>query len=132
MKGTVKHQYFTALSTGSSEVICLLARHEHYTVRIEVAPPKPMESPNGPIRATVWLVTELAVPLQAIFAAGQDTTVALFHSFASLNALYSDGGQVLAGSLLIIQEEMIRGDDRGSQRRVKPACSVDCAPVDQP
>jgi hypothetical protein len=87
MKGPVKYKYFTALSSGSSEVICLLARREHYTVRIEVAPPKAKESPNGPIRSTVWLVTELPVPLPKIFAADQDATVALFHSFAFLNAL---------------------------------------------
>jgi hypothetical protein len=84
---------------------CLLAQHEHYTVRIEVAPPKAKQSPNGPIRAVVRLITELPAPLQKIFAADQDTTVATFNSFASLNALYTDGGKVVAGSRLTVYEE---------------------------
>ena len=84
---------------------CLLAKHEHYTVRIEVAPPKSKESQNGPIRAVVRLITELPAPLQTIFANNQDATIATFNSFAALNGLYSEGGKVLAGSRLTIYEE---------------------------
>jgi hypothetical protein len=51
------------------------------------------------------MITELPAPLQKIFAADQDTTVATFNSFASLNALYTGGGKVVAGSRLTVYEE---------------------------
>jgi hypothetical protein len=37
----------------------LIARHELYTMRIEVVPPENRESENGPIRAVVRVTSEL-------------------------------------------------------------------------
>ena len=45
----------------------LLARHEQYTVRIEVVPPATRESENGPIRAVVRLTTDLQRKLLPMF-----------------------------------------------------------------
>ena len=48
----------------------LLARHEHYTIRLEVVPPDDLESENGPIQAVVRMVTNLPTPIQSLFEGG--------------------------------------------------------------
>ncbi len=45
----------------------LIARHEHYTTRIEVVPPETKNSENGTIRAVVRILTELPKPIQSLF-----------------------------------------------------------------
>lgn len=83
----------------------LLARHEHYTIRIEVVPPEVRESENGPIRAVVRMITELPKPLLALFHGRVPDTTAAFNAFAALGALYSDRDVVHIGSRLTIYEE---------------------------
>src|SRR5664280_440060 len=80
----------------------LVARHEHYTIRIEVAPPAHRESENGPIRAVVRLKTELPREVTELFKA-PEMTVAM-NAFAALGALSSDHGEVYIGSRLTIYE----------------------------
>lgn len=82
----------------------LLARHEHYTVRIEVVPAKSKDSQNGPIRAVVRVTAELPSPSQRFFSENRDSIMATFNSFASLTALYCDGGKIISGSRLTIYE----------------------------
>jgi hypothetical protein len=82
----------------------LLARHEHYTLRIEVVPPEARESENGPIRAVVRIIAELPKPLLALFQGGVPETTAAFNAFAALGALYSDRDVVHIGSRLTIYE----------------------------
>jgi hypothetical protein len=43
----------------SLEGSTLVARHEHYTTRIEVVPPESRVSETGPIRAVVRMTTEV-------------------------------------------------------------------------
>lgn len=83
----------------------LLARHEHYTVAIEVIPPEVRESENGRIRAVVRLVTELPSPLLSLFQRTTPETTAAFNAFAALGALYSEKDVVRIGSRLTIYEE---------------------------
>ena len=83
----------------------LLARHEQYTVRIEVVPPATRESENGPIRAVVRLTTDLQRKLLPMFQGRGNSTTAVFNAFAALGALYSDGGTIQLGSRLTIYEE---------------------------
>ena len=52
----------------------LTARHEHYTIRIEVVPPESRESENGPIRAVVRMITELPTPILTLFR-GKDCSL---------------------------------------------------------
>jgi hypothetical protein len=82
----------------------LLARHEHYTVRIEVVPPEARESDNGPIRAVVRLVTELPAPIQAMLRKREAATTAAWNAFAALGALYQDRDVIHIGSRLTIYE----------------------------
>jgi hypothetical protein len=83
----------------------LLARHEQYTVRIEVVPPATRESENGPIRAVVCMTTDLQKKLLPMFKGRENSTTAVFNAFAALGALYSDGGTIQLGSRLTIYEE---------------------------
>ncbi|MBC7548723.1 MAG: hypothetical protein H7224_08820 [Polaromonas sp.] len=83
----------------------LIARHEHYTIRIEVVPPESRESVNGAIRAVVRMVTELPKPLVDLFQGKEAELSAAFNAFAALGALYSDKGIVRIGSRLTIYEE---------------------------
>lgn len=83
----------------------LLARHEQYTVRIEVVPPATRESENGPIRAVVRLTTDLQRKLLPMFQGRENSTTAVFNAFAALGALYSDGGTIQLGSRLTIYEK---------------------------
>ena len=83
----------------------LLARHEQYTVRIEVVPPATRESENGPIRAVVRMTTDLQKKLLPMFQGRENSTTAAFNAFAALGALYSEGGTIQLGSRLTIYEE---------------------------
>jgi hypothetical protein len=81
----------------------LLARHEHYAVRIEVVPPENRESENGPIQAVVRMTTALPKPFMALFQNKADSC-ATFNTFAALGALTSDGADVFIGSRLTLYD----------------------------
>ena len=83
----------------------LIARHEHYSIRIEVVPPETRESENGAIRCVVRMVTELPKPILTLFQGREPARMAAFNTFAALGALYSDGGTIHVGSRLTIYEE---------------------------
>jgi hypothetical protein len=83
----------------------LLARHEHYTIRVEVVPPRARESENGPIRAVVRLTTDLPRPVLLLFHGREPESTAAFNAFAALGSLYSDGRAIQVGSRLTIYEE---------------------------
>jgi hypothetical protein len=83
----------------------LLARHEQYTVRIEVVPPTNRESENGPIRAVVRITTDLQREILPMFEGQEYSKTGVFNAFAALGALYSDGGTIQLGSRLTIYEE---------------------------
>ena len=83
----------------------LTARHEQYTVRIEVVSPATRESENGLIRAVVRMTTDLQKKLLPMFQGQENTTTAAFNAFAALGALYSEGGTIQLGSRLTIYEE---------------------------
>ena len=80
----------------------LVARHEHYTIRIDVVPPENRESENGPIRAVVRMTTELPKPILKHFREPELTVP--MNAFAALGALSSDQGSVYIGSRLTIYE----------------------------
>lgn len=80
----------------------LIAKHEHYTVRIDVIPPENVESENGPIRAVVRVTTEL--PHQVIELFKDPGAIVAMNSFAALGALTSGHGRVTLGSRLTIYE----------------------------
>jgi hypothetical protein len=82
----------------------LTARHEHYTIRIEVVPPENRESENGPIRAVVRMITELPKPILTLFQGKEAETTAAYNSFAALGSLCADHGSVYIGSRLTIYE----------------------------
>ena len=83
----------------------LQARHESYTVCIEVLPPEVRESENGPIKAIVRMITDLPTPFLALFQGRVSETTAAFNAFAALGALYFDQDVVRIGSRLTIYEE---------------------------
>jgi len=83
----------------------LLARHEHYTIRIEVVPPKNRESENGPIRAVVQMITELPSKFVTMLKGREADATAAFNAFAGLGALYPDEGTIRIGSRLTIYEK---------------------------
>ena len=83
----------------------LIARHEHYTIRIEVVPPETRISENGAIRAVVRMVTELPKRILPMFEGREPATTASFNAFAALGALYSEKGVIHVGSRLTIYEE---------------------------
>jgi hypothetical protein len=62
----------------------LTARHEHYTIRIEVVPPETRESENGPIRAVVRMITELPKPILTLFQGKEAEATAAYNAFAAL------------------------------------------------
>ena len=82
----------------------LLARHEHYTIRLKVVPPDDRESENGPIQAVVRLITNLPAPIQSLFQGGEASATTAENGFAALGAPYTDGGNVQIGSRLTIYE----------------------------
>ncbi len=82
----------------------LFARHDNYTVCLDVVPPDVRESENGPIQAVVRVVTALPSPVQSLFDGRESSATAAYNSFAALGALYSDDGDVQIGSRLTIYE----------------------------
>ncbi len=86
----------------SIEGSTLIARHEHYMMRIEVLPPEDPDSENGPIRAVVRVTTELPKQLSELFRV-PEATVGM-NAFAALGALSSEDGRVYVGSRLTIYE----------------------------
>lgn len=82
----------------------LTARHEHYTIRMEVVAPETRESENGPIRAVVRMVTELPKPMLTLFKGHEAESAAAYNAFAALCALYTERGSVRIGSRLTIYE----------------------------
>jgi hypothetical protein len=88
----------------SIEGNALIARHEHYTIRIEVIAPKNRESENGSIRAVVRMTAELPKPILELFKGKEAATAAAFNAFAALGALTSERGNVYIGSRLTIYE----------------------------
>jgi len=83
----------------------LLAKHEHYTVKVEVVQADQRDSENGPIRAAVRLTSELPAQIRQMFDGKEDAATSAFNAFAALSALYVDGGKLLNGSRLTIYEE---------------------------
>jgi hypothetical protein len=96
------------LSTGtiktSIEGKVLLARHEHYTTRVEVVPPDRGAASDEPIRAVVRVLTELPDPIQEIMRGREAESLAAFNSMAALGALTMHKGRVHVGSRLTIFE----------------------------
>jgi len=82
----------------------LTARHEHYTIRIEVVPPATRASENGPIRAVVRMITELPKPVSTLFQRNAAEAAATYNAFAALGSLCTDRGNVCIGSRLTIYE----------------------------
>ena len=82
----------------------LLARHEHYTIRIEVVSPDEIDSVDEPIQAVVRMVTELPASFEWFFNGREASAVAACNGFAALGALYSDNGTIKIGSRLTIFE----------------------------
>ena len=83
----------------------LLAKHEHYTVKVEVVPADQRDSENGPIRAVVQITSELPAQIRQLFNGKEESATCTFNAFAALSALYVDGGKLLNGSRLTIYEE---------------------------
>jgi len=82
----------------------LVARHEHFTVRVEVVPPENRESDNGPIRAVVRVRSDLPGPFQDLLQRDMALGSAVFNKYAALAALHTEGGRVEIGSRLTIFE----------------------------
>lgn len=83
----------------------LLAKHEHYTVKVEAVRAERRESQNGPIRAVVRLTSEMPAQFASMFNGKEDGVTSTFNSFAALSALYVDSGKLMNGSRLTIYEE---------------------------
>ncbi len=83
----------------------LLAKHEHYTVKVEAIPAEESDSENGPIRAVVRVTSELPRQIRQMFDGKEESATCTFNAFASLSALYLDGSKLLNGSRLTIYEE---------------------------
>jgi len=83
----------------------LLARHDNYTVCLDVVPPDVRESENGPIRAVVRVVTVLPSPVhEGLFEGQESSATTAFNRFAALGALYTHDNDVQIGSRLTIYE----------------------------
>lgn len=96
------------LSTGtikaSIEGSSLLAKHEHFTTKVEVLPPDPGAESDEPIRAVVRLTTELPRPLQAMMKGRELESTSMFNPMAALGALTIERSKVFVGSRLTIFE----------------------------
>lgn len=82
----------------------LIAKHEHYTVTVEVVLPAVKESENGPIKAVVKVITELPGQFRTMFRGRESSMTAAFNALTALGALYKDGETVRIGSRLTIYE----------------------------
>ena len=85
----------------------IVARHEHYTTRIEVVPPEQRESENYPIRAVVRIKTELPSQLKDHLIKAPE----LVNKSAALGALTCQHDQVFVGSRLTIHEADYEAED---------------------
>ena len=95
----------TAIKVSRKNDNTLLAKHEHYTVKVEVGPAEQRDSVNGPIRAVVKLTSELPAQIRQLFNGKEESATCTFNAFAALSALYVDGDKLLNGSRLTIYEE---------------------------
>lgn len=89
----------------SRDADALIARHDHYTTRVEVVPPADCESENGPIRAVVRVVTELPSTVASLFRDRPADSAAAFNTYAALGAVCTHGDAIIVGSRLTIYEE---------------------------
>ena len=89
---------------GSLEGNTLIARHEHYKIRVAVVPPAQRDSDNGAIRAVIRVTADLPSPFMALFEGKENDAAATFNRFAALGALTSDHGRIFIGSRLTIFE----------------------------
>jgi hypothetical protein len=96
------------LSTGtikaSIEGNALLAKHDHYTTRVEVVPPDRGAGSDEPIKAVVRVVTELPGPIQKMMRGREAEMFAAFNPMAALGALTIEKGRICVGSRLTIFE----------------------------
>jgi hypothetical protein len=83
----------------------LLAKHEHYTVKVEVVSPDKRDSEDRPIRAVVKVTSEIPAKILQTFHLKEESAMCAFNSFAALSALYVDCGKVVSGSRLTIYEK---------------------------
>lgn len=80
----------------------LIARHEHYTTRVEVLPPDIQDSKAEPIRAVVRVRTELPAPMQELLRS--EEMMFDMNKLAALGALTAENGKIYVGSRLTIYE----------------------------
>ncbi len=78
----------------------LVATHEHYRVRVEVAAPRVRDTDVGPIRAVVRVLCELPKVLAPTLGAGR----VMLNSMASLGALTERSGATVIGSRVTLYE----------------------------
>jgi hypothetical protein len=80
----------------------LVARHEHYTTRVDVVSAEDPDSENGPIQAVVRVTTTLPEQLAELFQSPESAV--MMNNFAALGALSVSDGAVHIGSRLTIYE----------------------------
>jgi hypothetical protein len=103
------------LSTGtiktSIEGNVLLARHEHYTTRVEVVPADPGSASDAPIKAVVRVITELPAAIQQMVAGRETGLFAAFNAMAALGAMTMQNGKACITSRLTIFEDEVAWAD---------------------
>jgi hypothetical protein len=96
------------LSTGTIKTSfdgnALLAKHDHYTTRVEVVPAAPGATKDEPIKAVVQVTTELPAPIQRMMKGREIESAAAFNPMAALGALTFDKSRIYIGSRLTIFE----------------------------
>ena len=96
------------LSTGTIKTSldgnAMLARHEHYTTRVEVVPPAAEASSDEPIRAVVRVTTELPAHIQKLMKGRELESTAAFNPMAALGALTFEKSPIYVGSRLTMFE----------------------------
>lgn len=96
------------LSTGTIKTSfdgnALLAKHEHYTTRVEVVPAAPGAAKDEAIKAVVQVTTELPAPIQKMMKGREIESAAVFNPMAALGALTVDKSRIYVGSRLTIFE----------------------------
>ncbi len=96
------------LSTGTIKTSfdgnALLAKHDHYTTRVEVVPAAPEAAKDEPIKAVVQVTTELPAPIQKMMKGREIESAAAFNPMAALGALTFDKSRLYIGSRLTIFE----------------------------
>lgn len=86
----------------SMEGSVLVARHEHFTTKVDVVAPKQRQTPDGNIQAVVRIRTELPKAIQGIFKAPEMT--ADLNALSSLGSLCWDSRKVYVGARLTVYE----------------------------